>query len=187
MLILATIAAFTVYSQLSDLQKERYLSLASSDVRGAETAKGRVEGTFDDFEVAMRRPIFGHGLGTSAEANFHATGVNQLSHNLYTELLQELGFVGLIIFLFYIKTLVKNFRDALRQFQSSGSTPQRLIQLTHAMQVWLLMNLMFSLASYGLSSYEWYLFGGLSVALKRISDRYALAPEAAGAGARAYG
>lgn len=187
MIVLAGIASVGVFSQLSDLQKERYLSLTSSDVRGADTAKGRIEGTFDDFEIAMRRPIFGHGLGTSAEANFHATGVNQLSHNLYTELLQELGFVGLVIFLFYINTLIRNYRDALRQFQASSATPRRLIHLTHAMQVWLLMNLMFSLASYGLSSYEWYLFGGLSVVLKRISDRYAIAPEIAVVPARTYG
>lgn len=187
MVLIAGIAALVVYTQLSDLQKERYLSLTSSDVRGADTAKGRIEGTFEDFEVAMRRPIFGHGLGTSAEANFHATGVNQLSHNLYTELLQELGFLGLIIFLLYIKTMVTNFRDALRQFQASKTTPPQLIHLTHAMQVWLLMNLMFSLASYGLSSYEWYLFGGLSVVLKRISDRYVPASANVGVEARVYG
>ena len=39
-----------------------------------------------------------------------------------------------------------------------------------AMQVWLVMNVVFSFASYGLSSYEWYLFGGLSVVLQRIAE-----------------
>jgi hypothetical protein len=29
----------------------------------------------------------------------------------------------------------------------------------------------FSFASYGLSSYEWYLFGGLSVVLQYIAER----------------
>ena len=38
-----------------------------------------------------------------------------------------------------------------------------LVYLVNSMQVWLFMNLIFSFASYGLSSYEWYLFGGLSV------------------------
>lgn len=185
--MIAAILSLVIYSQLSDVQKERYLSITSSDVRGADTAKGRIEGTFDDFEVAMRRPVFGHGLGTSAEANFHATGVNQLSHNLYTELLQELGFVGLLIFLFYIKTLITNYSLALKQFQASNTATPRLINLTHAMQVWLLMNLMFSLASYGLSSYEWYLFGGLSVALKRISDRYVSVTDNNGVVERVYG
>ena len=40
--------------------------------------------------------------------------------------------------------------------------------LEGAMEVWLLMNLLFSWASYGLSSYEWYLFGGLSVVFRRF-------------------
>ncbi len=32
------------------------------------------------------------------------------------------------------------------------------------------MNVVFSFASYGLSSYEWYLFGGLSVVLQRLAE-----------------
>ena len=31
------------------------------------------------------------------------------------------------------------------------------------------MNILFSFASYGLSSYEWYLFGGLIVVTKRLA------------------
>jgi hypothetical protein len=38
------------------------------------------------------------------------------------------------------------------------------------MEVWLAMNVVFSLVSYGLSSYEWYLFGGLSVVLRRLTE-----------------
>jgi hypothetical protein len=49
----------------------------------------------------------------------------------------------------------------------AGSFVPRLID---AMQVWLIMNLVFSFASYGLSSYEWYLFGGLSVVLQRLAE-----------------
>jgi hypothetical protein len=39
------------------------------------------------------------------------------------------------------------------------------------MQVWLAMNIVFSFASYGLSSYEWYLFGGLSVVLQQLASK----------------
>jgi hypothetical protein len=31
------------------------------------------------------------------------------------------------------------------------------------------MNVLFSLASYGLSDYEWYVLGGLAVSLKRMA------------------
>jgi putative inorganic carbon (hco3(-)) transporter len=166
LLAVAVVGVILIYGQLSDIQKDRYLSIGKDD---AETAKERTMGVIRDFEVAMRKPIFGHGLGTSLEANFNATGVAQLSHNLYTELLQELGIVGLLIFFVYIKSIITNYAAALKQFKESP--PGYLLQLTHALQVWLLMNLVFSLASYGLSSYEWYLFGGLSVVLARLASR----------------
>lgn len=156
------------YSNLNDLQKDRYRSLFSSDARGSETAQGRWVGIKADFAVAMNRPILGHGLGTSVEANAHAGGHAMLSHNLYTEIMQELGMVGLIIFLWFIKTIIQNFIISLREIRESGVNDVYLINLVHAMQVWLFMNIIFSFASYGLSSYEWYLFGGLSVVIQRL-------------------
>jgi hypothetical protein len=50
------------------------------------------------------------------------------------------------------------------------------------MQVWLVMNLVESFASYGLSSYEWYLFAGLSIVMQRIRSQQNsdVAPAAAG-------
>ena len=49
-----------------------------------------------------------------------------------------------------------------------------LVRLVDAMQTWLLMNTLFSFASYGLSSYEWYLFAGLSVVVRRMALQLAV-------------
>jgi len=167
-LVLVGLIAVVGFGSLSEFQQDRYLSLTDEHTRGWATAKGRVEGVISDLEVALQRPIVGHGLGTSEEANFHATGEAQLSHNLYTETAQELGFVGLTIFVFYIIAVIRNFRLAREQTHSVA--PQSYLgRLTDGMQVWMYMNLVFSLASYGLSSYEWYLFGGISVVLVRLS------------------
>jgi hypothetical protein len=40
--------------------------------------------------------------------------------------------------------------------------------LLDTMQVWLVMAVVESFASYGLSNYEWYLFAGLSIVMQRI-------------------
>jgi hypothetical protein len=82
----------------------------------------------------------------------------------------ELGVLGLIIFLFFIKAIFSGFaqsRKAVRGHRDAGGFLPRLID---AMEVWLAMNVVFSFASYGLSSYEWYLFGGLSVVLRRLTE-----------------
>ena len=156
---------------MGQIQKERYLSLVQNDVRGAATAQGRINGLISNFKVAINRPIVGYGLGTSREANYNVMGgYAQPSHNLYVEIFQELGLIGLIIFLIYIKAIITNVLVALKKLKETSQEDSFLISFTNAMQVWLLMNILFSLASYGLSSYEWYLFGGLSVVIKRFSE-----------------
>ena len=62
-----------------------------------------------------------------------------------------------------------NFRDARRALRRSPEPDPYLVRLVDAMQTWLLMNTLFSFASYGLSSYEWYLFAGLSVVVRRMA------------------
>ncbi|MFL1453593.1 O-antigen ligase family protein [Marinobacter sp. GN3S48] len=168
LLCLGVVGIFAIWSSLNDIQKDRYLSLVSEDSRQASTAQGRVEGWFTDFEVAMNRPIIGHGLGTSREANWNVAGNDRVSHILWAEIVQEIGVIGLVLFILYLKTMIMNFIEAGRLIKSRLPESHFLSRCTQAMQVWLLMNLLFSFASYGLKSYEWYLFGGLSVVLMNI-------------------
>ncbi len=167
--VLFSCALIFMFLHLGADQKDRYLSIVSSDTNNAVTAEGRMEGLKEYFVVALRRPIFGHGIGTSREANANFGKDDQPAHNLYLEILQELGIVGLVIFLFLIKSIFENFRRSLKALQDSAENLVFLRTVGEAMQVWFFMNLLFSLASFGLSSYEWYLFAGFSVVLRRLS------------------
>lgn len=173
--IIIGVAAVAIFSSLTDIQKERYFSITQKDARGAESAKGRIEGIFESFKVAMNKPIIGHGLGTSLEATFNAIGVAQPAHNLYAEIMQELGLFGLLIFLFFIGSIISNFRTSRMRVYADPRQSFYLKNVTVAMGVWLVMNIFFSFASYGLSSYEWYLFAGLSVVVRRLSETNASA------------
>ncbi len=169
LILITLISAIIVFLNLSDIQRDRYLSIYRKDVRGSSTAHGRLAGDIKDFQVAMEHPLFGHGLGTSIEANYHATGEAAPSHFLYTEILQELGFIGLIIYLFYLKSIISNFHWALKMIKGKMRHGSYLLNINNAMLVWLWMNILYSFASYGLSSYEWYLFGGLSLTIYHIA------------------
>lgn len=158
------------FSLLSPDQQDRYLSLFGHGEKNRGTAEGRVEGIEGDFNVILRRPIFGHGLGTSLEANANFRDTPQPSHNLYMEIGQELGFFGLIIFILFIKSIFSGFIQSQRVYSHKERT--FLSEITDAMQVWLVMNFIFSFASYGLSSYDWYLFGGLSVVMQRLAGAH---------------
>jgi putative inorganic carbon (HCO3(-)) transporter len=161
------------FSLLSGQRKDRFDSIFNPDTKNAATATGRIEGVKSDFRVALRRPLFGHGLGTSKEANFHFGNSTHLAHDLYAEVAQELGFVGLFIFLLFMKSIIANFSRAQNAMKVRAAKHKFSLELNAAMQVWLGMNILFSFASYGLSSYEWYLFGGLSVVIRRLATRNA--------------
>lgn len=165
LLVLGIVGLAVIFTNLNEIQKDRYLSIVSDDARQSSSAKGRIEGWSKDFRVAMNRPIIGHGLGTSREANWNVDGRDQVSHILWAEIWQEIGLIGLILFILYLVAMIRNFREAARLIKGRLTKGDFLYRCTQAMQVWLLMNLLFSFASYGLKSYEWYLFGGLSVVL----------------------
>jgi O-antigen ligase len=155
-----------VFSFLNADQRDRYLSIIDSNTKNASTAEGRTDGLFEAFNVALRKPIFGHGIGTSREVNANFGTEDKPAHNLYAELAQEMGIVGLVIFMLFIKTIITNFSVTIRRLTATESY---LVNFVNAMQVWLIMNIIFSFASYGVSSYEWYLFAGLSAVLSKLS------------------
>lgn len=169
--VIACICGVVVFFSLSSEQQDRYLSIIDPNARHAATSQARITGILSSFEVAFRKPLFGHGLGTSAEANFNFRGEYKLAHNLYAEVAQELGFVGLVIYLFFMKTIIVNFVNSNRALKGRFVENRFLNKFTDTMQVWLWMNIIFSFASFGLSSYIWYLFGGLSVVIVRLSSQ----------------
>ena len=104
---------------MTDLQRERYVSIVSHSAKGGATAEGRITGVLEDFKVSLRRPFFGHGLGTSREANANFRGEDLPSHNLYTEVAEELGYIGLALCLCFSGVF------CVRVGRQSDSSPRR--------------------------------------------------------------
>lgn len=159
--LLIPIMAVVIFglTQMEGNFKDRYLSIFTSDSANAATAQGRIDGVLRDFVVGLRKPIFGHGLGTSGEANVNfGSGDGKRSHNVYTETFQEIGIVGLSLFLSLIILILKDlFRD------NPNENKRFIVDLKKSLRVFCLMNIFFGLASYGLSGYAWYLLAALSV------------------------
>lgn len=165
-----SLAVLIVVPILTPLQRDRYLSIGRDDVAGASTAKLRVTGIIDDFKAGLEKPIIGHGVGTSLELNANRLGQAMPAHNLYVEIFQELGGIGLLIFGYFLYSIVHNLSRVLRKAKKlpAGPSTASLIDITDALQTWMYMNLLFSVASYGLNSNEWYLLGGGGVVLNRL-------------------
>lgn len=149
---------------LSTEMQTRYLSIVDSDVAGADTAQGRVSGLVQQLKSLSNNPLFGNGLGTSRETNWNVLGAKaQMTHNLYMEILQESGIIGFILFMMYIASMIKSLSQAKSIVKAknlnNGNWLDRMIIAT---QVWVVMNLFYSLSCFGLSSWEWYFFGGVA-------------------------
>ncbi len=170
--ILIVISALLIVPlSMSKLQRDRYLSTVDYHVPGGATSEGRISGLIRDFKVGLERPIIGHGMGTSEEANFNVAGVGQPSHDLFTEAFQELGFCGLFIVLLYIASVFRNLKAAGQIVGRSWiENNSGLARMTYALQAWASMYLVTSLATYGLSTYGWYLIGGLAVVVRRLVE-----------------
>ena len=170
MIMVVLLASAVMWSNMSTIQKERYLSLVESDTSQSASAQGRISGMWEESSIGLTRPIFGHGVGTTPEAKANIIGKTRAAHNLYAELMIEIGLIGLFIFLKYLSAIYQSFRRNLEIMKSVGEErhgefPYRLNQALVAV-FW--MYVVFSMAYWGLSVYYWYLFGGLTVAFSRI-------------------
>ena len=144
--------------------KVRYLSLIDSEVVGADTVKGRIDGLFSAFNTISNNPLFGNGLGTSAEANHNLIGGRAiLTHNLYLEVIQETGIIGIILFMMFIIAMLKSLKTAHDNLNTQNIKRNELLyRIILSMRVWIYMDLFYSLSCFGLRSWEWYYFGGVS-------------------------
>jgi len=176
-LVAVAVIAWATPRLSSDLL-DRYLSLVDSSTKNAGTAASRVAHVRKGFSVAMRRPLFGHGVGTSREALANFAGVDQPAHNLYAEVAIELGLVGLLGFLGFMGVLAKDLWGHRREWRARARAPA-LERAGDALLLFFVMNLLFSLASYGLTSYEWYFLAGLTQVLTQLRTRPSESPEPA--------
>jgi len=170
LIVVAVLVGFAGWQVMSDEQKDRYLSLVGqSETSNAATADGRIQGMMREFALGFERPIVGHGLGTTPEAKTHILGSRQASHNLYAELLIELGIIGTLIFLrFLLKVyqgLVENQKRISRLSERPGSF---YVSLNKALIALFWMYAVYSFNYWGLSQYYWYLFAGAVVVFHRL-------------------
>lgn len=186
LIILAFIGAFMLWINMTDIQKERYLSMTGrEDVRGASSFEGRLGGFNANASVALKRPIVGYGVGTSREATFHSGQYARLSHIFYLEAWIELGIIGLIMYLVFIKAIHNYLKRVLNRLESSfskefpGDNDDRetlknvkyLQQLYKAVNACFWMFLIFSFAQYGVTQYHWYMLAGIVVLLYKEVDK----------------
>ena len=169
MILMVIMIMFASWFAMDPVQQDRYLSLVGqSDTRNASTTEGRIRGMAREFELGMERPIVGHGLGTTPEAKYHRYGRSQASHNLYAQLIIEVGLIGMVLFLRFLWQIYRNLATLRRHFKARKGEDSFVYRLTQALTTVFFMYAVYSMNYWGLSQYYWYLLGGLVFAFERL-------------------
>ena len=90
-----------------------------------ESAMGRIYAWEAAFKMALDNPLTGVGLDNFFSNYFfyssHWDGLNHAVHSTWFGVLAETGFLGLIIFLILIGSLVKTIRSTLKQLSETAN------------------------------------------------------------------
>jgi O-antigen ligase len=167
LIIVAIAIAIGGFSVMNDNQKDRYLSLVSSDSKQAKSKDGRINGMIHEFELGFARPIFGHGLGTTAESKVQAGYNAQASHNMYAEVLIEVGLVGMFFFFRFVQKLYKQIAFSNERTEGMDEFYRLTFKI---LKIVFWMFVVYSINYWGLTQYYWYNLAGLTIAAAYLSN-----------------
>lgn len=97
----------------------------ATDETAEESAQGRIEGIKDGYRLLQLRPVFGFGAGTFSEARGLVGELGGLAaHNLYGQVMGELGLAGSLLLLAIALQIVKQCERLRRgNLPAQGAPP----------------------------------------------------------------
>jgi len=173
-LVIVVVAALIAIPLVPEMYKARFASL--KQIAEVITARERVESSVGGrwflfktgFRVWLDYPIFGCGLDSFRHAA-QKYGTWMQTHNLLTQVLSNMGVVGLAAFSFLIYTFVRVLRDTRRKLIEFGQTDGFLYCLNTTLFVFLFARLITGLlAQHILYTHSWWVIGGLTAVSARV-------------------
>jgi O-antigen ligase len=169
-------AALVVVVLMPDFLQDRFLTLIDPSYGPAnaqESAEGRLGGLVNGFELWSQSPIAGVGPGSFLLAG--GSGFN--SHNVYGQVMGEMGAIGIVVFLGVLLCFLANWLETRAIYRRRPEWPRDfLYQTTRSIGVCVLLLLFLGWAGHNLYRYNWLWLGAFqAVALHCIRRRAALA------------
>ena len=180
MLALAALLAPLVLLALPPSLQNRFLTIVDPSVgpkNAQESGQGRIEGFFTGLALWQAYPLTGVGPGAWRPA----TGSKLESHNLYGQILGELGTAGLFAFV----CLLAAFRSNIRRLRRLGQEYPFLqdwlpLTLARAIGMAVLLLLLLGLFGHNLYRYTWLWYAGFLILARHVAEHYLAEPCLAG-------
>jgi O-antigen ligase len=166
MLLVLAAAAVLLVAFAPDSLQDRFLTLIDASrgpANAQESAQGRIGGFLEGFHLWDANPILGIGPG----AFLYATTAGYNSHNLYGQVVSEMGAVGAVAFLAVLACFYLNWRETRRRYRNRQ--PDFLYHVSRAVSLNVLLLLLMGWAGHNLFRYNWLWFAAFqAVALHCI-------------------
>ena len=92
------------------------------------------------------------------------------SHNIYGQMLGDLGIPGTVAWLLFIFQIFRNLVDAKRKLASMAMESDFLYKLAIGVQASLIVRLFISMGSHGLYYFYWYVMAIISVIILKEAE-----------------
>jgi O-antigen ligase len=180
-LLLAGLGALAIGTLLPGPLQNRFMTLIDSSYGPANaqlSAGGRIEGFLAGVELWQQSPLLGFGPVAFFAV---ATGREGGAHNLYGQLLSELGTLGALAFAGLIWCFWRNTAEARRFFRERPRAPRGFaFYVARAVGITIVLMLLLGWAGHNLYRYNWlWLAAFQAVALHCIRTREAVGAPAA--------
>jgi O-antigen ligase len=147
-----------IWMMLPEDRQNRFLTLidpTKGPKSAQESAEGRTHGFINGLKLWRENPLFGVGPGQTGKS----TGEGTQAHNLYGQVLGELGTFGAAAFLMVIVSYVKNWWEIRKLIRAAPSTNPFLNALSDAIMAAILLLLLMGWGGHNLFRYTWLWYG----------------------------
>jgi len=148
----------------------------SSTASRIETGQvwGRFTGLTHGIEMVKRGSIFGVGPGCFAMARGRYFGHPMDAHNIFGEVIGELGIPGTVAWFFLIRATFINLMKSKKMLRAMAMQRSFYYFLASGMQASLIVRLFVAMGSHGLYYFYWYIMPAMSAAIflmvKKMAD-----------------
>ncbi|MFO0930457.1 MAG: O-antigen ligase family protein [Gemmataceae bacterium] len=161
--VVGSVFFLVLSAALPEELQNRYLTLVDSSrgpANAKESADGRMDGFMWGLYVWQQSPLLGHGPASFA----YSTGRGGQAHNLYGQVLSEMGVVGAVALLGLVVCFWRNWRTAGRlQREHAIPTNDFAYQVSRALGFNVVMLLVMGWSGHNLFRYYWQWFAAFSV------------------------
>lgn len=173
----------SVWTIMPEQYQKRFMTIFEPEGEQAgarESALGRWRGLRLGVKMFLDRPILGVGVGMFPAAWFSEYTIDghhdwSQPHNMFAQLISELGTIGLISFTVFVFLLFRqNHRvlEMLRRFTRPPPDLAMLQQIAGAVGIALILLMISGLFGHNLYRYNWYFYAGLVVAMETVLLAY---------------